>query len=52
MNKNLIEDETNEKPVEKIIGYARKSAVLFSDFERNSYAEISINGHKEIYPIY
>jgi len=44
-------DNEKTKPVEKLIRFAKSSAVLFSDYERNSYAEIFIKGHKEIYPI-
>ena len=48
---NNLSDNSNKKPENILIDFARQENVLFCDNQENEYAEIIINGHTEIYRI-
>ncbi|WP_201338973.1 hypothetical protein [Isorropodon fossajaponicum symbiont] len=46
---NNLNDNSNKKPENILIDFARLENVLFCDNQENEYAEIKLNGHTEIY---
>ena len=48
---NNLNDNSNKKPENILIDFARLENGLFCDNQENEYAEININGHTEIYRI-
>lgn len=48
---NNFSDNSNKKPENILIDFARRENILFCDNQENEYAEININGHTEIYRI-
>jgi len=48
---NDFKGNSNKKPENMLIAFAKKHAILFSDFQDIGYAQIQKNGHEELYPI-
>lgn len=46
---NNFKDNSNKKPEDILIDFAKTENILFCDNQENEYAEININGHIEIY---
>jgi len=48
---NNFNDNSNKKPVNVLIEFAKTDSVLFCDNQEIEYAEINLNGHTEIYQV-
>ena len=48
---NNFNDNSNKKPEDILIDFAKSENTLFCDNQENEYAEINLNGHTEIYRI-